>query len=159
MQRKHNIDEVKAKAISLLTRREHSCLELRNKLLTRGFAHLVIEKVIQDLIDEGLLSNQRFVEAYLKARFNKGIGQQKIRAELAQKGITEVSSELFSNYPWSKLALYLRLKKFGPEVENKEKQTRFLLQKGFSFEQINFALANQKLENEFEQNFKSIGMW
>ncbi|MDH5436636.1 MAG: recombination regulator RecX, partial [Gammaproteobacteria bacterium] len=58
-------------AVRLLSRREHSCLELRRKLKIRGINQDIIDETISLLTRDGLLSNERFTESYVRVRINK----------------------------------------------------------------------------------------
>ncbi|NJM12471.1 MAG: hypothetical protein HC889_11860 [Synechococcaceae cyanobacterium SM1_2_3] len=51
---------IRAKALELLTRREHSRLELRQKLSQRGFPTERIEAALDQLVAERLLDEGRY---------------------------------------------------------------------------------------------------
>ena len=132
-----------ATALRLLARREHSELELRHKLATRKFEDAVIDAVLAELLDEGLLSNRRFVEVYVRGRYERGYGPAKIQAELRQRGIDgdlmeQALAEL--SQLWLDSAARQRNKRFGSRVPDeyavRTKQMRFLQQRGFTGEQI-----------------------
>ncbi|MGC8697678.1 MAG: regulatory protein RecX [Halothiobacillus sp.] len=74
-------------ALGLLTRREHSAFELKQKLALRGFSVDVIEVVIERLAEQGWQSEARYAGAYLRMRVARGYGLIAIRAELRQRGI------------------------------------------------------------------------
>jgi len=129
--------------MDLLARREHSAQELRTKLLARDFDHDEIELAIERLVEEGLLSDARFAEAFASARIRKGQGPQRIRGELEQRG---VAAELIEaclegvDVDWADLARSVRERKYGPdaprEFRERARQSRFLQYRGFSGEQI-----------------------
>ncbi len=131
------------KAMDLLARREHSEQEIRHKLQSREFEEDAIEKAIEGLKKDGLLSDERFAEAYVNQRFNAGYGPLKIRYELQQKGI---DSELIDNClmpledEWPQSMRQQRARKFGmdPPEDYRErvKQARFLQNRGFSPESV-----------------------
>jgi regulatory protein len=131
--------------MDLLARREHSQLELRTKLSKRfevDPSDIVVQ--IERLEAEGLQSDRRLAEAYIRARSNRGHGPVKIRAELRLKGVDEqLSAAAFDDcgIDWPALATEVALRRFGedPSTELKEKarRGRFLLQRGFSFDHIN----------------------
>lgn len=132
-----------AAAIRLLARREHSVLELRRKLLLRGFEEAAIEAVFIDLIDQNLLSERRFTDEYVRMRFERGYGPARIRAELRERGVDE---QYFENLleklsgQWIGVASQQREKRFGQwlpdEFSERARQMRFLQQRGFTGEQI-----------------------
>jgi len=131
--------------MDLLARREHSRLELQTKLGKRFDVdpHDIIAQV-ERLEAEGLQSDRRLAEAYIRARSNRGHGPVKIRVELRVKGVDdELSAAAFDGcgIDWSALAAEVAVRRFGedPIIDLKEKarRGRFLLQRGFSFDHIN----------------------
>ena len=134
-------------AIRLLTRREHSCQELQQKLKNRGFADSLIEQITDDLKKEGLLSDARYAESYLRSRKNKGYGPIRIQQELKQRGASDevIASTVFEDdEEWFELARKVREKRFGkalPEnIADRAKQQRFLQYRGFNHQQLKHAL-------------------
>jgi len=140
--------EKKAKkyALDCLIRREHGSVELLRKMKAKGYEEEVCETVLQDLIDEGSQSDMRFAIAMVAHGAFKGQGPVKIRQDIQQKGLTgEIVSLAFeeAEIDWHGLAMEVRIKKYGPcmpEVwKDKAKQMRFLQQRGFEMDQIQFA--------------------
>jgi regulatory protein len=131
------------KAMDLLSRREHSILELRTKLLGRDFPSADIDAALARLVEEGLLSDERFTEAYIASCVRKGHGPTRIRLELERRGVAE---SLIADYlertdiDWNQLAGAVRHKKFGekPVSDYREwaRQAKFLQYRGFTNEQI-----------------------
>jgi len=126
-----------------LARREHSEQELARKLTGRGFDPELVEATLADLVAERLLSNSRFVEAFVHSRFQRGSGPQKIHAELRGRGVDEaLISGCIDAYSeqWLELVRAVREKKFGSappgDFRERSRQMRFLQQRGFSSEQI-----------------------
>ena len=78
-------------ALELLARREHSRRELARKLAARGFPSDVVSAVLDQLERTGALADARFTDSFVRSRIGKGQGPQRIRAELAQRGITVVA--------------------------------------------------------------------
>lgn len=81
-------------ALRLLARREHSRFELTMKLRQRRVDARVIEDVLDDFEDKGWLSDDRFAEVFVRQRMDAGYGPLKILADLQQRGINRVPSEL-----------------------------------------------------------------
>jgi regulatory protein len=130
-------------ALDLLARREHSEQELARKLSARGVDNGVIGTTLAALVTEGLLSNARYTESFVYSRFQRGQGPQKIRAELRARGIDDdMIDACLADYDsrWQELLEQVRLKKFGPErpdsLSERNRQMRFLLQRGFTAEQV-----------------------
>ena len=61
-------------AMNWLSRREHSQLELRDKLAKRDVPADVIDATVIALVADGLLSDDRFAEAFVASRVRKGQG-------------------------------------------------------------------------------------
>ena len=66
------------KALDIISRREHSEKEIREKLYKKFNDHKVSELVITSLIEKGLVNDHRFAEMYIIARKRKGFGPKKI---------------------------------------------------------------------------------
>ena len=89
-------------------------------------------------------------------RAGRGHGPLKILHELAQRGIDGAAAREFvelSDPIWTQNARRARLKRFGDNspqaLKERARQTRFLEQRGFSYEQIRQALAAEDIgENE-----------
>jgi regulatory protein len=133
------------KSLDLLSRREHSAFELIQKLKKRyGTSNLIDDAIIR-LKESNLLDDQRFAEAYIKARARKGFGPRRIDAELQQRKVCEaiINQELSMIENWNEIALLAFKKKFSNfQKDTKEilKAKSFLQNRGFSFEQIEFCI-------------------
>lgn len=140
-------EDIRKKSIELLARREHAPAELRIKLQRRGFDSSMIESTLDRLIDEDLLSEDRYVECYVATHIARGRGPSRLRSELRQRGIGD---ELIACYLsqsqgfWHERVRMVRDKKFGcaPPIDYKTraKQARFLQSRGFTTDQINWVL-------------------
>lgn len=135
--------KIRRYALDLLARREHSQSELRDKLSTKGFAFAEINQLLQKLAEQNLQSDQRFAENYIKSRYSRGFGPNKICLELEQRGINqELITQLLdkNNSDWLRLASHLYYKKFKSKVsltpKEQAKQMRYLYYKGFTIDQI-----------------------
>jgi regulatory protein len=85
----NQLQEAEQDAVRLLAPREHSRLELRRKLLQRDHAPEIVEEALSRLQQQGLLSDERFVEQYIAMRRKKGYGPVRIRQELRERGIND----------------------------------------------------------------------
>ena len=79
--------EVRDKALSLLTRREHSRSELQQKLFQRGFDSALIEEVLSELCARNQLSDVRYAQALVSHRAKTGYGPDYIRQELRERSV------------------------------------------------------------------------
>jgi regulatory protein len=129
-----------AAALKMLIRREHSKLELLQKLNLKGFDDSVINCSIALLAEQKYQSDKRFSEAFILLRYNQGKGPVKISVELKSRGISRFDLTLFN---WFELAKEVKYKKFGDvkslDYKEEAKQKRFLQSRGFGFDEINQA--------------------
>jgi len=134
-------------ALELLARREHSRRELTRKLGTRGFPAEVVGPVLDELEQSGALADARFTDVFVRSRLAKGQGPQRIRSELAERGIGDATADAVlrgSEVDWLETIRAVRRKRFGPELPHeyaeRAKQARFLQYRGFDSAQIRAAL-------------------
>ncbi len=130
-------------AVGMLARREHTCQEIRDKLSRRGLDAAVIDSVIASLERDGLLSEERFAEQFVRQRIERGDGPMKIRVEMQRRGLDsgQIDQELeAAAADWKTLAENARRKRFGAEIPaeyaERARQARFLQGRGFGMEQI-----------------------
>ena len=131
-----------------LARREHGRAELLAKLEKAGFDPDISSNAIAELVDAGLQSDARFIEAFIRSRIGQGKGPVRIRAELREHGIGDslIDDGLSgADEDWYALARQVRLKKFGAEspadFKEKARQMRFLQSRGFESDQIQSAVS------------------
>ncbi len=136
--------------MNLLARREHSETELFRKLRERNFPDADIRTTIDQLAQEGLLSNARFIENYIHSRVNKGYGPIRIRAELMERGLTEDFIEHHLNMSDNKWLINVRKaweKRFKGQTPHdfkaRTQQMRFLYYRGFTQEQIEHIFSSE----------------
>ena len=137
------LTRIKAKALALLARREHSRHELRVKLTAHATRSNSLDEVLAELESQGYLNEQRYVEMMFRHHFARGCGPQKIIHELRQNGVAEalIRDELRAYAErWEAAAQLARHKRFGPwsggDFKEQAKQMRFLASRGFTQEQI-----------------------
>ena len=134
-------------AVDLLARREHSRRELERKLARRGFPEVIVATALDALEHSGVLVASRFTESFIRSRVAKGKGPARIRAELAERGVTgEQTTESLrgGDVDWLANARAVRSKRFGAEpprdFHERAKQARFLQYRGFTSDQVRAAL-------------------
>ncbi|MCO6440974.1 MAG: regulatory protein RecX [Nitrococcus mobilis] len=137
----------RASARRLLSRREHSAYELVHKLHQRGYALTLVEAIVAELAREGWVSDARYAAALVYERRSRGYGPLRIRAELSQHGVEAalVESHLrCDDAEWIRLAQRCCVRRFGDpanaSLKERERRFRFLLNRGFTREQIRKAL-------------------
>lgn len=134
---------IRQRAIKLLASREHSRLQLERKLGERGFEADEVAEVLTQLAAEGLQSDERFAESFVRSRIERGHGPTRIAAELRERGVDEalISDYLdFSDPLWHERLEEVRSRRFGgtlpDDYQTRAKQARFLQYRGFTSEQI-----------------------
>jgi regulatory protein len=126
-----------ATACDLLALRDHSTLELRRKLVRRGFDDAAVDATIGQLIARGLLDDRRFASDYAEQRSRKGFGPLRIRAELRERGIGDdaVADAVCDDDDLLRERMNaVAMGKFGGRPEDRRsmaRQARFLEQRGF----------------------------
>ena len=144
------IADLKKKALDLLSRRDHSVHELSEKLRRQApdVDQDLLDQITSQLIELGYLSEQRYVEMLIRSRSVKGQGPARVRQELQ---LQRVDSELVSlsleacEIDWFELARQVRERRFGlddpgDDQKLRAKQQRFLYSRGFSSDQIHYAM-------------------
>tara|TARA_R110001583_G_scaffold13858_3_gene58884 strand:+ start:1648 stop:2142 length:495 start_codon:yes stop_codon:yes gene_type:complete len=138
--------ELRVAAIGLLSRREYSRHELYQKLIARTSSETYLLQLLDQLIQSGYQSDQRFTETFLRSRINRGLGQMRIERELKEKGIDrDLIEQVFRDeIDWFELAYDCGLRKFRSldlnDYKERQKAFRYLAYRGFSMDQIHFAI-------------------
>jgi regulatory protein len=127
------------KALDLVSRREHSRHELRQKLDQRyPETSSIIEEVLDKLEINKILDDERFAEMYLNSRARKGFGPKKIEMELNSRRVNSlfISNAIEAYENWLENAQKVLKKKFKDQkpldYQSKMKQKQFLFSRGFS---------------------------
>ena len=153
-------NELRAFAYRLLGRREYSVFELRQRLLQKwsgvSETEVLVEQLLDALVDENLLSDERFAECFVRSRVARHQGPLKIRAALRQKGIDDAlaSVELDARSgSWSELAAeWLSRQHAGPvDFETRKKLYRRLVNRGFTHDQAMAAI--DRISRQRESDF------
>ena len=133
----------KSVAVRLLSRREHSAYEIRDKLLKRDFDNEEIDRVIVELQQGGWLSDERFAEAYIRMRQLKGFGPMRIAMELKERGVKEGIIDDYLHVDdevWRQTLEQQYRKKYKDkpieDYSDKAKRIRFLQYRGFALDVI-----------------------
>jgi regulatory protein len=130
-------------ALRLLARRDHSKLELAQKLKQRDFDSEVIEKVFLECERLNYLNDDRTARVYIEQLFRRGYGARRILAELKRKGLKggHVAGLLNEIVPDDRerenaeRMLAKNMSRFDREVDRQKRKAkiyRFLLAKGYS---------------------------
>ena len=138
---------MRAFACSLLARREYGVVELGRRIRRKWPGAGKIDELIASLVEENLLSDQRYAESFVRFRRQRFQGPLKIRADLRSKGVDDalISRELDAHGDeWTGLAAqWLERQNPGSiDFEKKKKYYRRLLSRGFTHDQAMDALKN-----------------
>jgi len=132
---------LRARALRLLARREHSRHELARKLGAHAQDAAELESVLDALEAQGWLSERRVVEQVVHAR-RRRFGARRIARELVEKGIGEEAvaaalKKLGQDEVESARSVWSRKFAQPPRTAaERARQVRFLQGRGFSFETI-----------------------
>ncbi len=133
-------------AIRLLANREFCIREMRQRLGRRSFDDAIINVVINQLQQDGYLSEARFAESYLRSRLNKGEAPWLAAKRAEKKGAEPAAlqaalAELSEGYDAMQAAQDLMMARDpgGLRFDDERiwrRQARFLRNKGFAMEII-----------------------
>lgn len=144
---------LKARALKYLSMREHSRLELGRKLSRYAEEGDDVEALLDFLEKNNWLSQERFAESLVNRRAGR-YGNGRVLAELQQHGVKgDALDELKSGLKdtEAKRAREVWRRKFGTvpqDAEQRGKQMRFLLQRGFSQSAVRAALQGRDDEDD-----------
>ena len=150
------------RAMRILGQRDHSRAELARKLrqsaqraawAQKKEPEIIPDDLLEQVLDwcqeSGWLNDERFTERFIQSRSRKGLGSQRVRLELAQKGIDRESIDLAmeeTEVDWAARAAQMAERKFGhplpTEWKEKAKVLRYLQSKGFKSEDIQSVFRN-----------------
>ncbi|MBQ9339903.1 MAG: RecX family transcriptional regulator [Paludibacteraceae bacterium] len=135
------------KAETYCSKAEHCRLEVRDKLFAWGADNEKAEEIIDRLIDEGFISEERYCRAYLhdKVLF-QGWGKEKVRMMLSAKRLpSALINEALLTFPeqdymavLQRVAQQKQRTLSGEEDERVRdgKLTQYLLTRGFTYSEI-----------------------
>ena len=140
------------KCADLLSRRDHSVKELKEKLL-RTVDEASADKAIERFLELGYLDDEKFAKALAKHLYEvKNYSDNHVRQELYKRGISrEIVYDIIDNSEIDSIETIINLviKKYYNKLnaENgKEKVVAALMRKGFSYGDIKTAL--HRIENK-----------
>ena len=154
------LGELRLAGMDLLARREHGSAELKTKL-TRRFRKRdcdleAVEQTVRQLIEEGLLSDERFAASRVRQLAGRGYGPSRIRNDLRQQRVEHLISDTMdeafdSEVDWEAEAAVVYEKKYGgapiegdwdARQRERGRRLRFMQYRGFGAE------VSQRLVNE-----------
>jgi len=137
--------ELRARALRLLARREHSRSELRRKLSVRAETSAALELLFSDLEKQKQLSEARYAEERARVLARK-FGAARIRRDLKAKGVDQELIDRVSSAGELERARAILERKYRQPAATREeraKRMRFLQGRGFSFDIIRSLLSSR----------------
>ena len=144
---------LKGRALRLLSQREHSRAELERKLAPHEEVPGELAKALADLQARDFINDGRAVDSVVNRRSGK-LGSARIQQELAQKGLSgEAVAEVLEVLKETELARAQAVwrKKFDAppqDPQERAKQMRFLLTRGFNAEVVRRVVKGEGLEDD-----------
>ena len=146
MQADDPLKRLKNRALYYLAKREYSFVELVNKIKPYATNELDLNldscyQIVEELKLKGLQSDYRFCESYVNSKKRK-FGLQKIIYELKQKEIDYFLIEEFigmlrgEEYESAKIVWEKKYSSLPSDLNEKNKQIKFMQNRGFSFDTI-----------------------
>ena len=140
-----HLNDLKARALRLLARREHTRAELARKLAPDAESKEVLESLLAQLEGRKQLSDERYAEARahgLARRF----GSLRVRRELVAKGVEPEAAARFAadvertDLERARSILARKYRAQATSRNERARRMRFLLARGFSGDVIRRAL-------------------
>lgn len=146
---------LKARAVRLLSLREHSREELRRKLTPHAPDPMMLDALLDELEQEGWQSDERFVRSFEHRQVSR-FGVRKITAAMRERGVGDsLVAETAERLGRSELqrAWVVWQKKFGAqglpaEPRDHARQARFLAGRGFAGETVAKILSGRFMPSE-----------
>lgn len=140
--------ELRARALALLARREHSRAELAAKLAPHAGSQEALAALLDELERRGELSDARYAESRAGALARK-YGAARIRQELRAKGVAEALIARVVAGDDLERARAILARKFrtpATTLVERARRARFLQGRGFSDDTIRRALSRSSAE-------------
>jgi regulatory protein len=135
--------ELKARALRLLARREHSRDELARKLAPHAESPEILEGLLRELESKKQLSDERFAEVRAHWLARK-YGAARIVQDLKSKGVAEVLADRaaagLNEIEKAKAILARKYRQPATTRAEHARRARFLQSRGFSYDPIRSVL-------------------
>lgn len=138
--------ELRARALRLLARREHTRAELARKLGPHAGSLEVVAGILEALVRKKQLSDERYSEERARSLSRK-YGAARIRQELKSKGVDPETIARISSEGELERARSIMERKYREPAATREeraKRMRFLQGRGFSFDVIRTLLSSRE---------------
>lgn len=141
-------------ALNLLSKSVKTEKEIIAKLKKRGYVSEIIDKVIFKLKDYGYVNDEEFAEKYINS-YSKNKGKRLLKSELKLKGVSDAIIEdkflSVENELETAIKIAEKYVKNKPvDIKTKQKCYKYLLSKGFSYDDSKTAVDKVlSLDDEF----------
>jgi regulatory protein len=151
-------EAAREKCLRLLAVRARSAGELRERLRQVGFAPSVVDNVLVDLTETGLVDDAEFARSWVESRqAGGGIGRRRLRWELRRKGVAEELTEAVleraaSDETEAEQALILAQKRLKGKTEDQKvvaRVRRLLISRGFGFDTVDRVMRRISSDGEY----------
>jgi regulatory protein len=142
---KEEFSKARNKAFKLLSYRERTIKEIEDRLRKKDFEEEVIKAVVDFLLENDYLNEERFAEMWIRSRKNHHPrGRKLIYKELKNKGVNQriinnALNQHLSNQEELEMAQYLMdkwLRRRTEEDSSSYKLKNYLANKGFNYDLI-----------------------
>ncbi len=138
------------KALNLLNTRFKTRHEIKMYLKEKGFDEFVIEDTLEKLTEYKYINDEHYIEAYINSNKDKK-SKKVVELELLKKGVSQKSIdkalETFEGENDLILSLYQKyMKNKVHTFENKQKAIKYLIGKGFAFDDIKYVISYEDYE-------------
>ena len=146
--------------LKLITIKDRTEKELRDKLKEKNFEESAIEQEIEFLSSYGYINDKRYAEHFTSDAINiKKWGKSRIRTELLRKGIDrdiidETIKEAFSEVDEDRLYSEMEKRFKNADFGNVKERTRifnFYMRRGFSPEEIKGSMNKMSAFRDIEE--------
>ena len=149
-------------ALAWLGRQEYSIAKFTKKLKDNHASDEQVQNIVEEFCARNWLSEQRYCEGFVRARIGKGQGKLRILNDgrghqLDSNTLSEAIDA--QEVDWFELALSTYVKRYGTgsqpksmDIKEKAKRMRFMQYRGFTMEQVAYAMeeAMDEAGNEAE---------
>lgn len=130
---------LKARALDYLSRRDYSRWELKRKLASYAEDEEV-DALLDELAARHWQSDERFVESFIHSKSQKH-GSLRLKQALTMKGVDEATIASFlpdkdAELETARAVLQKKFKQPAQNQQEKQKQIRFLLYRGFQMDVV-----------------------
>ncbi|OGC42314.1 hypothetical protein A2Y85_02650 [candidate division WOR-3 bacterium RBG_13_43_14] len=147
---------IKNRILRSIQHRIKSTYELEQRFINDGYDQGMIDEVIDDLTNEGILNNDQLTRAYINDHTNiNPHGNRHILFELKKKGIPERTIlEMLSKRDEKKVAMNYFNRKLNKlclkDPKDRRKAVNRLLNRGFT-SSIVYEIVNERIKTEHDQ--------